>query len=73
MKLPPNYGEEYTRAFENAYVDVAKRYHVALVPFLLQGFAENPEYFQPDRIHPTAQAQPLILDRVWHGLKPLLR
>jgi acyl-CoA thioesterase-1 len=73
MKLPPNYGEEYTRAFENAFDDVAKRYRAALVPFMLEGFAEKPEYFQPDRIHPTAEAQPLILDRVWKGLAPLLK
>ena len=73
MKLPPNYGEEYTRAFENAFADVAKRHHAALVPFMLEGFAEKPEYFQPDRIHPTAEAQPLILERVWKGLAPLLR
>ncbi len=73
MKLPPNYGEDYTHAFENAFAEVAKRYHVALVPFMLEGFAEKPEYFQRARIHPTAEAQPLILDRVWPGLKPLLK
>ena len=73
MKLPPNYGEEYTRTFENAFADVAKRYHVALVPFMLEGFAEKPQYFQTDRIHPTAEAQPLILDRVWPALRPLLK
>ncbi len=73
MKLPPNYGEDYTRAFESAFVDVAKRYRVALVPFMLEGFAEKPEYFQPDHIHPTAEAQPLILERVWQGLRPLLK
>jgi acyl-CoA thioesterase-1 len=73
MKLPPNYGEEYTRGFENAFADLAKRYHVALVPFMLEGIAEKPELFQPDRLHPTAEAQPLILDRVWPALKPLLK
>jgi len=73
MKLPPNYGEAYTRAFEDAFADVAKRYRVALVPFMLEGFAEKPEFFQADRIHPTAEAQPLILDRVWQGLRPLLK
>ncbi len=73
MKVPPNYGDEYTRAFEGAFVDVAKRYRAALVPFMLEGFAEKPEYFQPDHIHPTAEAQPLILDRVWRGLRPLLK
>jgi len=73
MKLPPNYGEAYTRAFESAFADVAKRYRAALVPFMLEGFAEKPEFFQADRMHPTAEAQPLILDRVWQGLRPLLR
>ena len=73
MKLPPNYGEEYTRAFEKAFDHVAKRYRVPLVPFMLEGFAEKPDYFQPDHIHPTAEAQPLILDRVWKGLAPLLK
>jgi len=43
------------------------------VPFMLEGFAEKGEYFQPDRIHPTEQAQPLILERVWPALRPLLK
>ena len=73
MKLPPNYGEEYIRSFERAFGELAKQHHVALVPFMLEGFAEKPEYFQADRIHPNADAQPLILDRVWQGLKPLLK
>ena len=73
MRLPPNYGPDYTKAFENSFADVAKRYSVALSPFILEGFAEKPEYFQPDRIHPTAEVQPLIVDRVWHGLRPLLK
>ncbi|HYR34937.1 MAG TPA: arylesterase [Burkholderiales bacterium] len=73
MKLPPNYGEDYTKAFEGAFADVAKRYQVALPPFMLEGFAEKPEYFQADRIHPNEKAQPLILERVWRALKPLLK
>ena len=73
MKLPPNYGQDYTRGFESAFAEVGKRYKVALLPFLLEGFAEKPEYFQPDRIHPNEQAQPLILERVWQALRPLLR
>jgi len=73
MKLPPNYGPEYTDAFEKSFAEVAKRYRVALLPFLLEGFAEKPEYFQADRIHPNEKAQPLILERVWQALKPLLR
>ena len=73
MRMPPNYGPDYTQAFENAFAEVAKRYRVALAPFILEGIAEKPEYFQPDRIHPTAEVQPLILDRVWRGLRPLLK
>jgi acyl-CoA thioesterase-1 len=73
MKLPPNYGPEYTDAFEKSFAEVAKRYRVALLPFLLEGFAEKPEYFQADRIHPNEKAQPLILERVWQALKPLLK
>ena len=73
MRLPPNYGPEYTQAFENTFGEVAKRYRVTLAPFILEGFAEKPEYFQPDRIHPTAEVQPLIVERVWRGLRPLLK
>ncbi len=73
MKLPPNYGPEYTEAFESAYGELAKRYKVALVPFLLEDFATKPDLFQPDRIHPNEAAQPLMLERVWKALKPLLK
>ena len=73
MKLPPNYGPAYTQAFESAYRELAKRYRAALVPFLMEGFADQPELFQPDRIHPTETAQPLMADRVWTALQPLLK
>jgi acyl-CoA thioesterase-1 len=73
MKLPPNYGPEYTRAFESAYGELAKRYKTALVPFLLEDLAEKQEFFQPDRVHPTEAAQPLMLERVWTALQPLLK
>ncbi|MBV8030696.1 MAG: arylesterase, partial [Betaproteobacteria bacterium] len=72
MRMPPNYGPEYTQEFEAAYTQLAKRYRTALLPFLLEGFAEKQELFQPDRIHPTAEAQPLIAERVWKALAPLL-
>jgi acyl-CoA thioesterase-1 len=73
MKLPPNYGPEYTQAFESAYAELATRYRVALVPFLLEDFATKPDLFQPDRIHPTEAAQPLMQERVWKALGPLLK
>jgi acyl-CoA thioesterase-1 len=72
MRLPPNYGPDYTEAFEASFSELAKRYRTALVPFLLEGFAEDPAMFQPDRIHPSAEAQPLMLERVWNALRPLL-
>ena len=72
MRMPPNFGPDYTVAFENAFKEVARGEKVALVPFMLEGFADNLEYFQPDRIHPAERAQPLILDTIWKGLKPLL-
>ncbi|HYD79999.1 MAG TPA: arylesterase [Paucimonas sp.] len=72
MRIPPNYGAEYTGKFFAMYSRLAKETKSALVPFLLEGVAERPELFQADRIHPTAQAQPIMLDAVWPHLKPLL-
>jgi acyl-CoA thioesterase-1 len=72
MQLPPNYGEAYMRRFQQAYADVAREHRVALVPFLLDGFAAQPDMFQPDGIHPTAAAQKIILETVWQHLVPLL-
>jgi acyl-CoA thioesterase-1 len=72
MKMPPNYGPDYAQAFEAAFAEAAKQHKVPLVPFLLEGFAEKPELFQPDRIHPTEAAQPLMMERIWKGLRPLL-
>ncbi|MBS1137680.1 MAG: arylesterase [Proteobacteria bacterium] len=73
MEMPPNYGPDYTRKFRAVYGELARDSKVALVPFLLDGFAEKRELFQADGIHPTAAAQPLIVDNVWPTLKPLLR
>lgn len=72
MRMPPNFGPAYTREFTAVYADLARRHRTAFVPFLLEGFAERPEYFLADGIHPNAAAQPLILDRVWTALAPLL-
>ena len=72
MRLPPNYGPAYTREFEALYGDVAKSSGTPLVPFLFAGIGESDEWFQPDRIHPTAAAQPRLLDNVWSVLSPLL-
>jgi acyl-CoA thioesterase I len=71
-KLPPNYGANYVREFEGVFAGVASSHKVAVVPHLFDGFGEKLEYFQPDRIHPNADAQPKILDNVWPALEPLL-
>lgn len=72
MEIPPNYGPTYTREFKDAFATVARTRKVALVPSLFAGFGEDLGYFQADRIHPTAQAQPRLLDNVWPQLVPLL-
>ena len=75
MQVPPNYGGDYTRKFEELFKTVATANKAALVPFLLKGVAdvqEAPALFQTDRIHPAAVAQPRMLDNVWPELKKLL-
>jgi acyl-CoA thioesterase I len=72
MYVPPNYGPDYTQKFHAVYEQLSKEKHVPLVPFLLAGIADKPSMFQADQMHPTVQAQPLLLDNVWPSLKPLL-
>jgi len=72
IRMPPNYGPDYTREFESAFAEVAKRHRTALVPFVFEGMGEDFAKFQPDRIHPTEAAQPILLENVWQVLKPLL-
>ena len=73
MQVPPNYGPAYAAAFQKLFTDVAKARKAALVPRLFEGFGEDLTQFQADRIHPTAAAQPRILDNLWPALRPLLR
>ncbi len=73
MRMPPNYGAAYADAFASMYGDVARARRAALVPFLLASIAGSDSNFQADRIHPTAAAQPALLDTVWPVLEPLLR
>jgi acyl-CoA thioesterase-1 len=72
MQIPPNYGRDYAGRFAALYPRLARETHSALVPFFLQGVADQPALFQADRLHPTAQAQPTLLDNVWPQLKALL-
>lgn len=73
MRIPPNYGRDYAERFAAVYAQVAAAEKVPLVPFLLDGFAEDLSYFQADRIHPNERAQPRMLATVWPHLAPLLR
>ena len=73
MRLPPNYGTAYTEKFQQVYAELARSKRTPLVPFLFEGFAEDARFFQSDRVHPTSEAQALMLDVVWKGLKPMLK
>jgi acyl-CoA thioesterase-1 len=72
MRIPPNYGRSYTEQFNGTYSELAARYGVVLLPFLLQDIALRPDLMMDDGIHPTAEAQRLILEQVWSILEPLL-
>lgn len=72
IDIPPNYGQAYRDAFTGVYRRLADEYDLPLVPFLLEGVALDRELMQADGIHPTAAAQPRILDNVWPVLAPLL-
>lgn len=72
QRLPPNYGP-YATQFHAVFGEVAKAKKTAYVDFLLDGVALTPELFQADNLHPTAAAQPRLLDNVWRGLEPLLK
>jgi len=72
MEAPPNFGRDYIVAFHKVYPDLARRYHVALVPFLLQGVAGIDRLNQRDGIHPTAEGAHIVADNVWAILKPIV-
>jgi acyl-CoA thioesterase I len=72
MRLPANYGPQYTEDFRESFTDVARSHGVPLVPFFLDSIALQAGSFQSDGIHPTTAAQPGLLEAVWPTLKPLL-
>ena len=73
MRMPPNYGPDYTRGFEQNFSALSKQYRTALLPFLLQPIALDRNAYQADNLHPVASAQPKLRDHVWTALEPLLR
>ena len=72
MKLPPNYGAEYTKGFEAIYPALAKQYRLTLIPFFLDGVAGSASLNQADGIHPTSEGYRIIADKVMETVKPLL-
>lgn len=69
IRIPTNYGTRYTSAFEAVYAEVAEDLGIEWMEFFMEGVALNEELLQEDRIHPNAEAQPLLLDNAW----PIIR
>lgn len=72
MQIPPNYGREYTEAFKELFQTVARSEGTKLVPFLLEGIADDPAMFQADTIHPNEQAQPILMENVRKVILPMI-
>ncbi len=72
MRLPPNYGPDYTEAFHAIYRELAREYRLPLVPFLLEGVASDFSLMQADGLHPTAAAQKRLLENAWPAVKQAL-
>ncbi|MCK5871473.1 MAG: arylesterase [Methylococcales bacterium] len=72
MALPPNYGRRYTTLFKNIFPQIAKARDVAIIPFVFDKIVLTPALIQADGLHPNAQAQPIILDKIWVYLKKML-
>jgi acyl-CoA thioesterase-1 len=72
VRVPPNYGTRYAQEFEAAFREIAERNRVPLVPYILEGVGERRDLMQEDNIHPSAAAQPKILENIWPRLEPLL-
>ncbi len=73
MRMPPNYGREYTERFFGMYKKLSNQYKAPLVPFMLEGVADKPALFQADRLHPNANAHPIILANIWPEIVPLVK
>jgi len=72
MKIPPNYGVQYTKEFSQTYAQLGKQHKVALLPFMLENVAARPDLIQADGLHPNALGQPIILENIWPELQKLL-
>ena len=72
MQIPPNYGKRYTDRFDKVYPQLADELDIPIVPFMLKDIALNKALMQKDRLHPNEKAQPLIADKIWQYLEPML-
>jgi len=72
MRMPPNYGPQYTEQFAMVFSELAREKKLPLVPFLLTDIALSPTLLQGDDIHPNAAGQPILVENVWPTLRPLL-
>jgi acyl-CoA thioesterase I len=73
IQIPPNYGKSYTEAFKVIFPNIATEQKTDLVPFMLEGFADKPEFFQKDRIHPNESAHPIILNLIWPAIAKAMK
>ena len=73
IRMPPNYGRDYADKFYAMYGKLSQEIKAPLVPFMLEGVADKTRLFQPDRLHPTAEAHPIILSNIWPQLLPMLK
>jgi acyl-CoA thioesterase-1 len=73
MEAPPNFGRDYVVAFHQVFPELAEKYDVSFVPFLLDGVAGSESLNQRDGIHPTAEGARIVTENVWAALEPLLR
>ena len=73
MKIPPNYGTAYSKAFEQSYRTVSQQYKVQLLPFFMQGIAGNNQLMQKDLVHPNAKAQGILLNNVYPLIQSALK
>ncbi|MDP2152428.1 MAG: arylesterase [Methylotenera sp.] len=73
MRIPPNYGPQYTKLFSQSYVKLSQEHQIPLVPFMLENIAAKANLIQDDGLHPNAIAQPLVLENIWPQLKKLLK
>jgi len=73
MRIPPNYGRDYSEKFFAMFGRISRDEKVPLAPFMLDGVAEKADLFQADRLHPLASAHPVILANIWPSLQPMLR